>query len=220
MTKNQLIKYLQEQIRTIVKESLEGKEASGVSIGRGIKKGIYEQGPPVEPEKTITPDQAEEIIRGLNGAEYFGVMFIKKDGTERVMNAQRGVTKHLAGGSLKYDPKAKGLITVYDPKAAGYRSINKNTLIWLKARGVKYNVQKKDAPSTNTTTHSDQTLKERPTPTPAPSKPLPQIDPGTAPTETPRRRITPKPGVRPRPKASTREGALSRVTNRFLNLKK
>jgi len=106
-----------------------------------IQEVVSEQEPETNKEVTITPDQAEEIINKLDKAEYFTVMFIKKDGSERVMNAQRGVTKHLVGGDLKYDAKSKGLITVYDPKAPGYRMINKNTLKWLKARGTKYNVE-------------------------------------------------------------------------------
>jgi hypothetical protein len=107
-----------------------------------INEVISEQEPTsTEKEVTITADQAEEVINGLNKAEYFTVMFIKKDGSERVMNAQKGVTKHLVGGDLKYDAKSKGLITVYDPKAPGYRMINKNTLKWIKARGTKYNVE-------------------------------------------------------------------------------
>lgn len=89
---------------------------------------------------TVTPDEAESMINSLKRAEYFTVMFIKKDGTERVMNAQKGVTKHLAGGELKFDPTQRGLIVVFDPKAGGYRMINKNTLKWVKIRGKVYQV--------------------------------------------------------------------------------
>lgn len=89
---------------------------------------------------TITPDEAEQMINSLKRAEFFTVMFIKKDGTERVMNAQKGVTKHLAGGELKFDPNQRGLIVVFDSKSGGYRMINKNTLKWIKVKGKVYQV--------------------------------------------------------------------------------
>jgi hypothetical protein len=56
------------------------------------------------------------------------------------------------------------------------------------------------------------------TPTKPDNKPL--VDPDTAPSEKPRRRITPKPGVRPAPKALKEKVSTKDLTNRFLNLKK
>ena len=85
-----------------------------------------------------------QLIKGTKGA-FFTVKFIKKDGTERVMNCRLGVKKYLKGGELPYDPVAKGLIPVWDPIAAkkqdgseGYRTISINTISSAKIGGKEY----------------------------------------------------------------------------------
>lgn len=60
---------------------------------------------------------------GKNG-KFFTVKFIKRStGQERVMNCRLGVQKHLKGGSKAFDDAEHKLVTVYDVKAEGYRSI-------------------------------------------------------------------------------------------------
>ena len=85
-----------------------------------------------------------QLIKDTKGA-FFTVKFIKKDGTERVMNCRLGVKKYLHGGELPYDPVAKGLIPVWDPIAAkkqdgseGYRTISINTISSAKIGGKEY----------------------------------------------------------------------------------
>ena len=85
-----------------------------------------------------------QLIKDTKGA-FFTVKFIKKDGTERVMNCRLGVKKYLKGGELPYDPVAKGLIQVWDPIAAkkqdgseGYRTISINTISSAKIGGKEY----------------------------------------------------------------------------------
>lgn len=82
-----------------------------------------------------------QLIKGTKGA-FFTVKFIKKDGTERIMNCRLGVKKYLHGGELPYDPVAKGLLPVWDPVAAktsdGYRIINTNTISSAKIGGKEY----------------------------------------------------------------------------------
>jgi hypothetical protein len=82
-----------------------------------------------------------QLIKDTKGA-FFTVKFIKKDGTERVMNCRLGVKKYLHGGELPYDPVAKGLLPVWDPVAAktsdGYRIINTNTILSAKIGGKEY----------------------------------------------------------------------------------
>ena len=85
-----------------------------------------------------------QLIKDTKGA-FFTVKFIKKDGTERVMNCRLGVKKYLKGGELPYDPVAKGLIPVWDPIAAkkqdgseGYRTISINTISSAKIGGKEY----------------------------------------------------------------------------------
>lgn len=82
---------------------------------------------PTTPSGTITQDEAKNLIKDTKG-KFFTVTFIKKDGTERVMNARLGVKAYLRGGELPYNPEAKGLIPVYDMQKRDYRMINVNTI--------------------------------------------------------------------------------------------
>ena len=66
-----------------------------------------------------------KIVKATNG-KFFTVVFIKKDGTERILNGRLGVTKHLKGGQCTLD-KEKYLI-VYDVASKGYRAVNVDTI--------------------------------------------------------------------------------------------
>jgi hypothetical protein len=70
-----------------------------------------------------------ERILNSNG-KIFSVEFIKKDGSNRLMNCRLGVTKHLRGGSSTLNPDTH--ITVYDLQSRGYRAINKAAIINVK----------------------------------------------------------------------------------------
>jgi len=68
----------------------------------------------------------------------------KPDGAIRTMQGRFGVTKHLMGGTLKYDPRAKNLLCCYDAagnpddrenSTVGYKMINLDGLIDLHFRG-------------------------------------------------------------------------------------
>ncbi len=72
---------------------------------------------------SITRDEAERIIRDLENGSFFTVVFVKRTtGEERTMNCRQRVTKHLRGGGAKYSFSKKGLVSVYDVQAEGYRS--------------------------------------------------------------------------------------------------
>ena len=64
-------------------------------------------------------------IEKANG--FVTVTFLKKDGSQRKMNCRMGVTKHLKGGTSTLD--AGQYVTVYDMASAGYRAINRDTII-------------------------------------------------------------------------------------------
>lgn len=73
----------------------------------------------------------EQAIRDAiksNGSKIFSVEFLKKDNTLRKMVCRIGVTKHLKGGELPYDPFEKGLLPVFDMQAKDYRMINLKTI--------------------------------------------------------------------------------------------
>jgi hypothetical protein len=60
----------------------------------------------------ISPQQAFDIM--WNAKNIFTVVFIKKNGQERVLNARRYVKKCLKGGKLKYKPSEKRLVPCYE----------------------------------------------------------------------------------------------------------
>ena len=53
-----------------------------------------------------TNTKREEVREFINSMRnrYFTVEFIKKDGSLRTMNCQKGVKKHLKGGQVYYQP--------------------------------------------------------------------------------------------------------------------
>lgn len=95
---------------------------------------------PSTPPGVISAEEAKNLIKATNG-KFFTVTFIKKDGTERVMNARLGVKVYLKGGQLAYDAESKGLIPVYDVKTGGYRMVNINTITHLKIGKNEYDVE-------------------------------------------------------------------------------
>ena len=81
-----------------------------------------------------TPEQFKDEL----GGKLFSVEFIKKDGTLRKMTARLGVTKHLKGVGMRYDAISKGLLPVYDMQKQSYRTINLDTILKLKVKGVTH----------------------------------------------------------------------------------
>lgn len=80
-----------------------------------------------------------EIVEKVNKGQIFSAQFVKKNGDIRDMVCRLGVIKHLKGGELKFDAKARNLLPVFDMQKKGYRMININTLIKLKINGEVYN---------------------------------------------------------------------------------
>jgi hypothetical protein len=72
-------------------------------------------------------------VMELLGDKIFTVTFVKKNGEVRVMNARRGVKKHLKGGELPYDPYEHGLVPVFDMQKEAYRMINSQTITEIKS---------------------------------------------------------------------------------------
>ena len=77
------------------------------------------------------------IMSVINSGRIFTACFIKKDGSERVMNCRRNVKKYVTGRGKKVTLK-KNLKRVYDLKKKGYRTINLNTLKWVRADKKEY----------------------------------------------------------------------------------
>lgn len=81
-----------------------------------------------------------ERIKKTLGDKFFGVVFQKKDGSFRKMNARLGVTKHLKGGNKRYDAESYGYLTVFDIQKGQYRTLNTDSIVELKAKGKIYTV--------------------------------------------------------------------------------
>ena len=93
------------------------------SLGRGWKLPLLFLSLGMEVNKVIE----------LLGDKIFTVSFTKKDGSLRLMNARRGVTKGVKGVGMSYDPSKKGLVVVFDMQKQAFRMINANTIHEIKA---------------------------------------------------------------------------------------
>ena len=92
--------------------------------------------------KTINKDKAKELINNSNG-RIFSSLFIKKDGSHRLMNARLKVSKHLKKDAKPrpYDPSKYNLLTVFDMQKKSYRMINIETLQTLIINKKMYNIE-------------------------------------------------------------------------------
>jgi hypothetical protein len=70
-----------------------------------------------------------------NNGRLFSVTFIKKDGSERKMTARLGVKSYLTGGGAKYNAEDRNNIVVFSMSDKGYRTINIDALLKVKANG-------------------------------------------------------------------------------------
>jgi len=75
----------------------------------------------------ITRENAEKLIKSSNGA-IFSVQFVKADGSLRDMTARLGVSKHVNGKGMSFEPSEHDLICVFDMQAKGYRMLRLDTL--------------------------------------------------------------------------------------------
>lgn len=81
-----------------------------------------------------------KTLKEIVGSKIFSVIFQKKDGSIREMVCRLGVTKHLKGGELSYNPEDFNYLTVFDMQKQEYRTINVNTLRQIKFEGVTYDI--------------------------------------------------------------------------------
>lgn len=74
-------------------------------------------------------NKLSEVIEN-SGGKMLTVVFIKADGTERVLNGRVGVSKYVKGTGKAVNDQ---YLTIYDVKNKGYRSVNKETIIEVRA---------------------------------------------------------------------------------------
>ncbi len=86
---------------------------------------------------TIERSNIAKVIKNTNG-RFFGISFVKKDGSLREMVARTKVHKGLVGGKNTTAHISK-YITCYDVKN-GFRNINTETVISITIQGTKYEI--------------------------------------------------------------------------------
>ena len=82
----------------------------------------------------------ESLIKDSKG-KIFSCIFLKKDGSIRVMNCRLGVTKGVKGTGKPIHNESNSYLTVYDMIKKNYRVINLDTLAILAMEGRLYHVQ-------------------------------------------------------------------------------
>ena len=76
----------------------------------------------------------QSVLDSTNG-RFFGVTFIKADGSLRKMTCRTGVKKHTTGTGLKYNARERGNVIVWDTSVKGYRTIKLDRLVSLRFGG-------------------------------------------------------------------------------------
>ena len=93
----------------------------------------------------ITRSEARKLIDATDG-KIFRAVFLKRTTDEdgkrhfRKMVARKGVTKGVTGKGMAYDPKASGLITVFDMQKAAFRHISVEGLVSVRVNHENYRV--------------------------------------------------------------------------------
>ena len=85
--------------------------------------------------------EPSDVIKIVGDGRIFSATFVKKDGTLRVMNCRRGVSKGVTGVGLTFNPSEKQLLGVFDMHKDQHRFINLQTLQRIQAGGQVYEVQ-------------------------------------------------------------------------------
>lgn len=75
----------------------------------------------------------------IDNGKIFSVTFRKKNGELKTMRARMGVKSHLKGGELTYSPASRNNIIVFSMDDNGYRTVNVDRIIRLKANGIEFN---------------------------------------------------------------------------------
>lgn len=86
----------------------------------------------------------EAIFNEVSDGKFFSVRFTKRTtGELRKMVCRVGVKKYLSGGQVKYNPRDKGLLSVWDVENKGYRSIPIDGVVSITVHGTTYkNIEK------------------------------------------------------------------------------
>lgn len=99
-------------------------------------------------KKQISQSDAVKLIKGLDNGAIYSVTFIKKDGTERMINSVKGTKLGVVGVGKKYNDEDKGLISVLDLQLVKtgidhlkcWRTVRQGTIKEVKANNTVFEV--------------------------------------------------------------------------------
>ena len=93
-------------------------------------------------DNRISKDAFLDKVKKSMG-RFFTVVFTKRStGEKRTMTCRLGVKKHLKGGARAYNPEELGLMIVWEPKSATYKSIPTDAVLEVRMAGKVYQVVK------------------------------------------------------------------------------
>ena len=111
---------------------------AGIEALRALAEAAEEASSTTEAVKAPTLNLTNFTALVQDGT-IFSVEFIKRTtGERRKMLCRTGVKKHLKGGDKAYNAASKGLLTVYDLQAKGYRSIPVDAVVSLSVHGQQF----------------------------------------------------------------------------------
>lgn len=83
-------------------------------------------------------------FKSITKDKFFTISFVKKNGEERIINGRLGVGKYVKGTDPEKTMKRNNtlndndMIGVFENNNKQYRTINLNTMKWLKVNGKTY----------------------------------------------------------------------------------
>jgi len=87
--------------------------------------------------RLLTADTIVELAQAQRG-RFFSLTFTKRDGSVRKMVCRLGVNRHLVNGGEHTGLGKPGLLTVYDVRAKGYRSVRLDSVMTMGAGGMRF----------------------------------------------------------------------------------
>lgn len=94
---------------------------------------------PILEQEVLTRQQVLDFIV-KNRNQPISIVFIKKDGTKRILNGVTGVRRGVTGKGLKYNPHERGYVIVYDTNKRGYRTVNIGTATDFKTKDGEFKI--------------------------------------------------------------------------------
>jgi len=90
--------------------------------------------------KYVSRFKVEGLLRQQSRGQFFGVRFIKKDGSLRVMNARLGI-KPVGNGRKTVGTADQPYLVVFSTNDQGFRAVNLATLLTITMGGTLYYVR-------------------------------------------------------------------------------